>query len=874
VATALGIVLLFVMAASRGWITPAMRVGIGVAVSFGVLAAAIEFDRRKWRAEAILAAAGVGIAGLYASLWASTSMYGFFGAEVASPLAAGIAALAVGVGIRIREERLAVFGLTAAMLAPILISGDVTGGGVLFASLMLAASLPLFHVLRWRWVVASTALVGFLEAAALLLASAAHPGLTLAVAATVDVALLLMAVALLLELSPAKRDAIGWLGGTAVPASFALSAGAAFLFAGDRQLDGHSIAGMAMVGVAATWAAFAAVPYAIRRRHRNLTDLIASFALAAAATATGLLLGGPAQVCAWAAEAALLVLAAERIAGRSRTRQIRLTLASGAYLALATVGALTIVWPTPEHLPSVGAGSWDGSIGLAAVALAGIAYCFGTRWVPRPERALLWLLPALAIGYLPVWSLEREWAVIAYAAIAAALFAYRRTPLMVSWLHDDMSLLIAAGWWLAGSLVVLIVTAPLEQLVLDDWSGFGARNGMLGISAMLVSAGVFAWSVRRPGRDLVEYGLLVPVAVLGYLLAEALTMPYATWSWLVAGGVLAALVQLPVARRILSPWPLIAGGGALIALGVVTAWGYDRSLMAVVDHGVTAGWQSIAIATASSMLLAVAFRDPMQRSYALWVPFALASQLAAMLLPGQYPLVVVAGLSCLASVVALEWPRPLRDRLDRPAMVSMGVISALALAGVVVVVYETPRMLLQASHAPASGLGAAVAATVALFLAGAAARTSPSIRAMAIGRMRASTILVYLAGAAGLWTLAAAVLGATQLLANPDSGQSVRDGFQQGHMVVSISWVVVGLILVVLSLRGDRRALRVGGIALLFVALGKLFLYDLAFLTAMTRAISFIVTGLVLLLAALLLQRFAPQVKAALGDEPPSAAAH
>ena len=63
----------------------------------------------------------------------------------------------------------------------------------------------------------------------------------------------------------------------------------------------------------------------------------------------------------------------------------------------------------------------------------------------------------------------------------------------------------------------------------------------------------------------------------------------------------------------------------------------------------------------------------------------------------------------------------------------------------------------------------------------------------------------------------------------------------------------------VVSLRGNRRGLRAGGVALLFVALGKLFLYDLTSLTAMSRAVSFIVTGLVLLLAALLLQRFAPQ---------------
>jgi len=102
---------------------------------------------------------------------------------------------------------------------------------------------------------------------------------------------------------------------------------------------------------------------------------------------------------------------------------------------------------------------------------------------------------------------------------------------------------------------------------------------------------------------------------------------------------------------------------------------------------------------------------------------------------------------------------------------------------------------------------------------------------------------------------------------------SVHDHFQQGHVLVSIGWVMVGLALVIASLRGDRRGLRAAGIALLFAALGKIFLYDLAFLTAMARAVSFIVTGSVLLLAALLLQRFAPQVKAALGDEPPEAIA-
>ena len=128
VATVLGIILLFVMAASRGWITPSMRVGIGMAVSLGVLGAAIEFDRRAWRSDAILAAAGVGIGGLYASLWAATSLYHLVASAAAAPLAGLIAALAVAVALRIRREPLALFGMPAAMLAPLLVSKDVTTG--------------------------------------------------------------------------------------------------------------------------------------------------------------------------------------------------------------------------------------------------------------------------------------------------------------------------------------------------------------------------------------------------------------------------------------------------------------------------------------------------------------------------------------------------------------------------------------------------------------------------------------------------------------------------------------------------------------------------------------------------------------------------
>src|SRR6476620_317429 len=214
IATVLGIVLLFVMAASRGWVTPPMRVGIGVIVSVALLAAALELDRRSWRADAILAAAGAGIAGLYASLWASTWLYHLLSGAAASPLAAAIAGLAVAVASRIRQQSLAVFGVSGAMVAPVLISLDVTAAGLLFAAVMMAAVLPIYVYQRWSWLVMASSAIGFVEALALLADMSANGShFSLAVVAIAVVAALLAATALLTELLPVTGRRLTWLGG-------------------------------------------------------------------------------------------------------------------------------------------------------------------------------------------------------------------------------------------------------------------------------------------------------------------------------------------------------------------------------------------------------------------------------------------------------------------------------------------------------------------------------------------------------------------------------------------------------------------------------------------------------------------------------------
>jgi uncharacterized membrane protein len=74
-----------------------------------------------------------------------------------------------------------------------------------------------------------------------------------------------------------------------------------------------------------------------------------------------------------------------------------------------------------------------------------------------------------------------------------------------------------------------------------------------------------------------------------------------------------------------------------------------------------------------------------------------------------------------------------------------------------------------------------------------------------------------------------------------------RDGFLLGHVLVTVSWTVAALVLL---LRGvDSVPLRVAGLSLVVAALAKLVLFDLSSLDGMARVAAFLVAGLVLLAA-------------------------
>jgi uncharacterized membrane protein len=78
----------------------------------------------------------------------------------------------------------------------------------------------------------------------------------------------------------------------------------------------------------------------------------------------------------------------------------------------------------------------------------------------------------------------------------------------------------------------------------------------------------------------------------------------------------------------------------------------------------------------------------------------------------------------------------------------------------------------------------------------------------------------------------------------------------------SALWCALGLTLLYVGLRRGSAALRIGGPALFGISLAKLFLYDLAFLSSITRAFSFVAVGMLIMVGGFFYQRLAQEPRA------------
>ncbi len=81
---------------------------------------------------------------------------------------------------------------------------------------------------------------------------------------------------------------------------------------------------------------------------------------------------------------------------------------------------------------------------------------------------------------------------------------------------------------------------------------------------------------------------------------------------------------------------------------------------------------------------------------------------------------------------------------------------------------------------------------------------------------------------------------------------------QQGQVLLSALWGVVGVAALVAGLRRNIAVLRTGALALLMATVAKVFFYDLSTLTSIYRVVSFLVLGGLLLAGAFAYQRLRP----------------
>ena len=352
--TLLGLAFLFALASSRGWVGPGMRCVFGVALSLCLIGVGVAVKRRFANDVSARAAVGTGIAGLYLSLFAATSLYHLVPQELAWPAVVAVGALAVGFALAWSSQMLASLGLVTSAVAPPLLAGELTAREVGAAAIATIAALVVGQARSWRFVGLATYAVGFAQAL-LYLADARPYDVSGAV-----VAVVFFEVALLGAVGY-QRHATRLSGAAAALASSTLPLAllAMHQLVGAPESESLFSGTGQVVALALLALAYAAPAVLLWRspRTRELGELLAVLALTAAGLATATALSGGTLVVAWTLEGVALAVFA------ARTTKPRYYAPAAAYWSLALLHVLRfdeplrrlfVVEPSPaRHIGSL-----------------------------------------------------------------------------------------------------------------------------------------------------------------------------------------------------------------------------------------------------------------------------------------------------------------------------------------------------------------------------------------------------------------------------------------------------------------------------------------------------------------------------------------
>jgi uncharacterized membrane protein len=802
--TLLGVVLLFALAVNRGWIGPWQRCAIGAIASTLVFAGGLWLRRRYGHTHSALAAVGAGIGGAYATLVAAAALYHLLPALVTLTLAGAIAAVALATAIAWSAQLIAVFGLVGAMLVPlvVLIDRDLTVLGTSFVAIMLVAAGTVAVWRRWSWLLVAAVVASGGQIAGLVWQS--EPGLTRVIALAAVFWIVYLAITVARGL---------WTGETLEPLTTSLVVFTAW-FAGSSavHLFGHPGEGLALLVVAAGYG-FVASGFLVRRTRRDLSSLLWAVALAFAAVSATDLLSGKALAVAWAAEAAVLAWLAVR------AREPRFQLGALAYLTLAAGHAVAFDAPLRRLFVSSG----HPAAGVVSVVAAAVAALICACMCGRATDGG----PATGV-FAPF----------------EPLFA---------WITANQRLLREALLWAAGVLLTFAVSLGLlEVFALGGTFEWGAvpvtamwalESGVL----LVVGARRRSAQLQRGGK--IALGLTLARVLfydLGYLSAHV-----RDYSALTTGTILLVAGYLYGRER-----DGHGAGGAAVASLLAGA-----ALLVTATVGLLPGNLEatvlLALGTCYAVLAASVFGH--RRNLATWL---WATGLAIVivgwgdLLGGTPRVVAVAG---MAGIVA-AFARRTGDRRLRLGAIATIVLALLRCLFVV----APPRDLFVAGAHP--GHGAIALAAVALATAG-FAFASAGVRERKPRRSRRARIAYRvdrLARHSAPWLAAVLAVESISLVILQIfewvGRGSINLEFQHGQTAVSAFWGILGLAALYGGLSRRAPRLRRAGFAIFALSLAKIFLYDLSQLSSVTRSLSFLAVGGVLLLGGFFHQRLSVQL--------------
>jgi hypothetical protein len=493
---------------------------------------------------------------------------------------------------------------------------------------------------------------------------------------------------------------------------------------------------------------------------------------------------------------------------------IGLTLAAIGAASLASGATLTIVWSAEAAILA-----WlaqrikEPRFQLAAFAWGTLAFAHGIA-IDAPPRMLF-------VENSGAW---RTVSSAASLAIAAALVGFWRfeweeraeglLTRMLADLRESQPWVRAGGYAVAGVAAVYAGSLAVVGLPSSwDWGHVLVAALWSSIAVLLVFTRLRVW-----GLALLAASIALVLAYDVHYIAET----QRSWSFAIvaaAAFVFAVVWELSFDEAL--ELPAVAALTASVGLAAASA-------AELLDNDPRA-WVFLALAAGYGLTGVVVLRKRRDFASALGIAaLGLAFPASVWLLDGTWLVLAWAATGAALAVLARY-----EERLEYGALAYLGF----ALVHTLVMEAQPNDAFIAHDH-PGSG-----APALLLVLAG--------LGVFAYVRRLLRTPLLWVSGALGLFAATLAILEVAER-----AGGSIDTAFQRGHTAVSAVWAVVGLALLILGLKRSR-ALQVGGFVLFGISLAKLFLYDLANLSSVTRAFSFVAVGMLIMVGGFFYQRMA-----------------